>query len=150
MNNKLKELGMRNIKILIDRLVPFDSLANVSIYGNCFCPFHDDRNKPSAHCYADEDGVVKLWCFQEHRFYGSYDYLKIIKGIDPVKYLEKNFSDRDLDSVIKILEKNGSLFYGVEEDRTNEIHNCWVDSEECLETFLDNLYFGYYINEEIN
>jgi hypothetical protein len=142
MEKKLRALGTKNIRILIDRLVPLNNLADLPLYGNCFCPFHDDRNKPSAHCY-EKDGVVKLWCYQEHRYYGSYDYLKIIKGINPVRYLKDNFPEKDLDSITEILKRDGNLFYGIEESKTNDIHNLWIDSDENVEEFLDSLYFGY-------
>ena len=43
--------------------------------GNCFCPFHENKNTPAAHLYHDELGWC-LWCFAEHRLYTPYDLYK--------------------------------------------------------------------------
>jgi len=44
---------------------------------NCFCPFHDNQDTPSAAIY-DNEGIVKLWCFSEKKLYGSSDALELL------------------------------------------------------------------------
>ena len=42
-----------------------------------FCPFHDNKNTPSAKMYRDADGW-HVWCFSEHRMYGSADVYSLL------------------------------------------------------------------------
>ena len=37
------------------------------------------RLTKAAKFYLDDDNVVRLYCFSEHRTYTSFDYLKLIK-----------------------------------------------------------------------
>jgi hypothetical protein len=45
------------------------------------CPFHADSSHPSAKLYADADSE-HLFCFAEHRSYGTYDALTLLLGQD--------------------------------------------------------------------
>lgn len=143
---KLKDLNNKQLKVLIERLVPFESLTDVR-YGNILCPFHPNKNTPSAKFYNDEDGIVRLHCFSEHRMFTSYDYLKLKMKVDPVKYLKGLYSNKDIDSFIKLAEDSNSFDVYHDDEKIDEIHNTWVDSLEDISSFLDSIYVGYNIRD---
>lgn len=64
---------------------------------NIYCPFHGESrssgSKPSARFY-DNQSPIKLWCFQEHKSYYSYHYIKLIMKRDPLQYLISNVSEK--------------------------------------------------------
>lgn len=67
---------------------------------NIYCPFHGESrrkgSKPSARFY-DNIIPVKLWCFQEHRSYYAYHYIKLILKGDPLQYLINHSSSKQIE-----------------------------------------------------
>ena len=143
---KLKDLNKKNIRTLVERLVSFDSLTNVRL-GNVLCPFHDNRNTPSAKFYNDEDGIIRLNCFSEHRQYTSYDYLRLVMKVDPLKYLKSHYSDKELDDIVNLMETSNGFEFYQDEEKLDEIYNKWIDSLEDVPTFLDSIYKGYNLRD---
>lgn len=147
--NKFSE---REMRALIERLVPFDSLVNTP-YGNVYCPFHEDpktSKSKSARFYFDSDGIIRLHCWGEHRFYTAYDYLVIKLNVNPSKYLTDNFSEKELKDYRELIRELGYLKTSLNNENTiNKINNTWVDSFEDIPIFLDSIYHGYHL-EELN
>lgn len=73
----------------VSLLYVLDSLGiDYSTTSVMFCPFHDDVNHPSAKIY-EKDGIYKLWCYTEHRFYDASDALFYLKGIKTKDFFNK-------------------------------------------------------------
>jgi len=148
----MAQLNEKEARILIERLVPFESLTEVG-YGNVFCPFHEDyrRSKSrSARFYFDDDGITRLYCWGEHRYFTSFDYLKLIKNINPFQYLKDNFSEKEIGDYTKIIKDSGLLRNSLrDEELILRIDNAWADSFENVSIFLDSIYDGYKL-EDIN
>jgi hypothetical protein len=145
--SKIDELDYKNFKILFNRLVPFDSVYPKVFIGSVYCPFHRNTRTPSAKFYLDEDGIIRLNCFTEHTQYTAFDYVKLIKGVNPFAYLKKLFNDIELDKMIK-LAKDANIFdYRMDDDKLYFIHNSWVDSLEEPVVFIDTIYKGYNLKE---
>jgi len=147
----MTNLSEREVRVLIEKLVPFDSLVDVG-YGNVFCPFHEDprhSKSKSARFYFDDDGIIRLHCWGEHRFFTSYDYLKLKLNINPCKYLKDNFSDKEIKDYSKLIKDLGLLKNNGlrDEEIVLKVNNTWVDSFERIDVFLDNLYHGYKLDE---
>lgn len=143
---KITDLNHKNLRVIVERLVPFESLYNVRL-GNVLCPFHDNRNTPSAKFYFDEDGITRLNCFSEHKQYTSFDYLKLVMRVDPLKYLQQHYTDKELSDIIKIAEDLKAFDFYKDDEKVDEIYNCWIDSLEDVNVFLDNIYVGYDIRD---
>lgn len=143
------QLSDKAVKILVERLVPFENLTDVG-YGNVFCPFHENpktSKSKSARFYFDEDGITRLQCWGCHRQYTSYDYIKSIMNTNPLKYLQNNFTEKEIKEYNKVIKEAGVLNNVMGEDLSDRIHNLWVDSNENIVTFLDSLYVGYKLEE---
>lgn len=101
--NKLiiSELSQNNKKLyfIINRIFSIKDLMGESKMKGIFCPFHgesaDSGSKPSSRFYEEGD-LIKLWCFQEHRSYYSYHYIKLILNKDPLKYLIKHSKEEEI------------------------------------------------------
>jgi len=152
-NNEIGKLDKRQLKTLIERLVPFEELTDVHTgrpidikLGTCFCLFHDNKNSPAAKWFHDEDGITRLQCWSCNKQFTSYDYITKIQGQDPLKIIGMQFTEKELKDILKILRDTGSFDKHID-DFSKEIHNKWVDSDEDLSTFLDDLYFGYTVKE---
>ncbi len=52
-----------------------DYCPNIILNGNCFCPFHDDVNKPSAKVYVIPNGENFLYCYADRKIYKASDLL---------------------------------------------------------------------------
>lgn len=139
-----------DLRILVERLVPFDSLVDVS-YGNVFCPFHEDpkRSKSkSAKFFWDDDGIIRLYCWGEHRRFTSYDYIKLKLEEDPRTYLINKYSEEEVNKYLGILHELGNEKRLIqEENKIQMIEEEWVDSIEDLNSFLDNIYVGFKLEE---
>lgn len=143
---KTDNIDYKKIKIIIERLIPFEELVDVS-FGNVFCPFHNNKITKAAKFYLDDDNVVRLYCFSEHRTYTSFDYLKLIKNVNPLDYLKSRYSEKELDKLVEILEHNNCFSSLSDTEVLDSISNRWVDSEENLNVFLDDIYSGYHLEE---
>jgi 5S rRNA maturation endonuclease (ribonuclease M5) len=44
--------------------------------GVMYCPFHDNKNTPSAHIYQEKDGSNTIYCFSENRVFTNVDLYK--------------------------------------------------------------------------
>lgn len=143
---KIKNLKGRNLKVLVERLIPFESLVDVR-YGNVLCPFHPNRNTPSAKFYHDEDGIIRLNCFSEHRQFTSYDYIKLVLDQDPLKYLQSEYTSKELEDIIKIAEDSNAFDFYRDTEKIDEIHNIFIDVEEDINNFLDKIYSGFSLKE---
>lgn len=146
----MAHLTDKEVRILIEKLVPFESLIEVG-YGNVFCPFHEDpkRSKSkSARFYFDDDGITRLHCWGEHRFFTAYDYMQLKMNVNPLTYLKDNFSQKEINDYSKVIKDLGLLKSGMNtEEMVTRIGNAWVDSYENINTFLDDIYNGYKMNE---
>lgn len=69
------------------------------------CPFHDDHS-PSAELFINHDGSQNIFCYTENRMYSSYDYVAIVKGIDPKRFLLTNYSEEDLNKELETVDFN--------------------------------------------
>lgn len=141
-----KNINYKKLKIIIERLIPFEELMDVS-FGTVYCPFHDNTRTKAAKFYLDDDNVVRLFCFAENKTYTSYDYLRLIENVNPVDFLKSKYSDKELNKLMTILENNNCFDDFVNSDVLNDVNNKWVDSEENLKIFLDDIYKGYYLKE---
>ena len=77
----IESLDLQSEKYVINRFIPMTALfkrlrINYRTNGNMFCPFHDNRRTMAAHLYVEEDGSELLWCFSEHKMFGSWDVYK--------------------------------------------------------------------------
>lgn len=45
--------------------------------GVMYCPFHDNRNTPSAHIYQEKDGSFTIFCFSENKVFTNVDLYKM-------------------------------------------------------------------------
>ena len=104
---------------------------------NIYCPFHGESkaagSKPSARFY-DNISPTKLWCFQEHKSYYSYHYIKLILKIDPLQYLISNANTKQIE------------YYSNEynESHEDEFHKLNIDSLK----ELNKMYGCLDINED--
>jgi len=71
---------------------------------NIYCPFHGESkaagSKPSARFYTNVS-PIKLWCFQEHKSYYAYHYIKLIMKLDPLSYLISNASEKKINYYVE-------------------------------------------------
>lgn len=76
---------------------------------NIYCPFHGESrasgSKPSARFYTNVE-PVKLWCFQEHRSYYAYHYIKQIMNQDPLNYLISHITEKKIKYYIQDYNEN--------------------------------------------
>lgn len=73
--------------------------------GLLFCPFHENYHTPAARLYRNEMGWC-IWCFAEHRFYGTYDVYKDILNFDMDKVFDKyweKLSEKDREAMNDLL-----------------------------------------------
>ena len=93
-----KMLYPRLEKSLFNSYYSLSELGDFNPYSPVIlCPFHDDRNKPSAKFYQDdEDGIQKIWCFVCRKQYTAYDYVKLILHQDPILMLTKEIPEQEL------------------------------------------------------
>ena len=152
-NNEIDKLDKRQLKMLIERLIPFEDLTDVKTgrpiniqMGTCFCLFHDNKNSPAAKWFHDDDGITRQQCWSCNRQYTSYHYITMIQKQDPLKLIDMQYTQKELKDILKVLKDTGSFDRHVD-DFSKEIHNKWVDSDEDLSTFLDDLYTGYSLKE---
>lgn len=76
---------------------------------NIYCPFHGESrtagSKPSARFYTNTN-PVKLWCFQEHRSYFAYHYIKQIMHKNPLDYLISHITEKKINYYIQDYNEN--------------------------------------------
>ena len=145
MDCNINSLDKRLLRKLVERLIPFDDLIEVG-YGNCFCPFHYNTKTPAAKFFHDEDGITRLQCWTCSRQYNSYDYIKLVMKQDPIKLINKDYTKKELNDIVKVLKDTGVFNLDIK-DFSNEIHNKWVDSDENLTVFLDDIYKGHRLKD---
>jgi hypothetical protein len=146
--NNLDDIEYGKLKKIFNRVVPFDSLLDVRFYGNVFCPFHENTNTPSARFYKDEDDIIRLNCFAEHKQFTAFDYVVKILKDNPKKYIEKDLTESELSKLIEIVNSGNDFDDFAGEDFSNEIHNKWADSDEDICKFIDSVYEGYYLEDD--
>lgn len=78
-------------------------------YGAMFCPFHEDKNKPSAKFFKDDDGVERIYCYAERKQFTSYDYVKLILEENPMIKLLKECDINDIVEITSELLNNNNL-----------------------------------------
>lgn len=110
MNKQLLSELQNNYKKLyyvVNQCFSIKELMSESHNKNIYCPFHGESrkggSKPSARFY-DNQFPVKLWCFQEHKSYYSYHYIKLIMKRDPLQYLISNTTERKIKYYIEEYE----------------------------------------------
>ena len=107
-------------------------------YGNIFCPFHEDKNKPSATFFIDqEDDIDRLHCYTCHKQYTSYNYIKTFLKERPLDYLIKNIPEI---SIRAYLNDGIVLRTELMNDRKDQIDKIWNKSNNNISTFLGLLY----------
>lgn len=100
-----KKLQYPNIeKDLIERYYNITDFIDISEYGPCYCMFHDDRNKPSAKLFKDEDGIERMWCFVCRKQYTSWHYIKLILNENPIARFLKDYTENDFIEFLKDYE----------------------------------------------
>ena len=143
-NNVLKD--KRKLRIFFSRVVPLtDFIEEPSTVSSAIlCPFHDDSS-PSAKIFHDIDGTIRLHCFTENRQYTSFDYLTNIMGLDPVSYLTKNYSDTDMNILLKKVDfevKSRPIVGDIDQIGLDTLNT--QDNElDNFEEFLSKIYFEY-------
>lgn len=89
----------KKLYFVVNNIFSIKELMGESKNKNIYCPFHGESrsagSKPSARFYDNVD-PVKLWCFQEHKSYYSYHYIKLILKTDPLQYLIENASEKQI------------------------------------------------------
>lgn len=111
-NDNVKSLLSSNHLLLSKVFVAFYNLSDfieLSEYGVMFCPFHDDKNKPSAKFFRDSDGVERIFCYSERKQFTSYDYVKLILEENPMFKLLKECDINDIVEVTNELINNNTL-----------------------------------------
>ena len=112
-NDNVKSLLSSNHLLLSKVFVAFYNLSDfieLSEYGVMFCPFHDDKNKPSAKFFRDSDGVERIFCYSERKQFTSYDYVKLILEENPMFKLLKECDINDIVEVTNELINNNRHF----------------------------------------
>jgi len=122
-----------NRTLSVSKLLSKCTEHKYSVYGNCFCPFHDNEDTPAAKIYAGPKGE-SLFCFSEGKTYRAHDVIRTFYGTPTVKIFNKvwgklndkskntlkaefgmGYQDEDpvWDNVVKISEdfKKGKLTY---------------------------------------
>jgi len=90
----------KKLYYVVNNTFSIKELMGESQNKNIYCPFHGESkaagSKPSARFY---DNIVptKLWCFQEHKSYYAYHYIKLIMKLDPLQYLMENASSKQIE-----------------------------------------------------
>lgn len=98
-----------NMPKLLDKLG-----KNVQTNGQVFCPFHYNINTPAAKIYRDTKGW-RLYCFNEHRLYGSFDIYKNILNINVRELFNRTWEKLTEEQKKELLDSYGE----VEEDGVN-------------------------------
>ena len=122
----------KKLYFVVNNIFSIKELMGETQNKNIYCPFHGESreagSKPSARFY-DNVSPVKLWCFQEHRSYYAYHYIKLILKKDPLQYLIANASEKKIN------------YYSNEysEQTEGEITRLKIDSLEELDTMYKTL-----------
>ena len=96
---------------LVEMYYNLTDFVDLPTMGSTYCLFHDDRNKPSAKFFADdEDGIQKMYCFVCHRQYTAYDYIKLILHQNPIQRLVNEIPEKELLDAIKDYISNAGKF----------------------------------------
>ena len=101
-----------------------------------YCPFHGETaekgSKPSARFYTN-NFPVKLWCFMEHKSYYAYHYIKLIMHRDPLQYLIKHSTDKEIEYYMNEFDSNNTD----DEEISYKINN-FNDIEDIFDTLPSN------------
>lgn len=148
---QLKQLVIENIDI-IEILYKYNPEGYYQAGQNCFCPFHDNSNTPSASIY-DNEGITSLYCFSERRLYTSADAIEILLNKDVYEiakrlwdrmsdaekqlWLSKN-SHEDFEEAFSI-NKNNDKSVSIEIKKAeNDFKNRKITIKELLESIISN------------
>lgn len=107
--------------------------TNVMLNSNIFCPFHENKNTPSAKAFLDDTkNIVTIWCFTEQRRYTTYDYVNLV-----IVNQQKKFPSVQAFLINKLGEQRFNELYSLAEEG--------IDLEEASLTeqtieYIDNLY----------
>lgn len=150
MIDKLKNELNKNkyyLKQLINTYFSFSDLPKynhlIAGGGNVKCPFHDNRNSPSAKVYLDEDkDILCLWCFTEKRKFYFYDAL-INENINPIDYLfkYKEHSEilQDYNLLLRNISKQEEL---LTERKKTYVDNLFEEVDNNISEYIEKLYTG--------
>jgi hypothetical protein len=144
MNPKLQEIlkhckDKNTLREVISRVIPISELMDAETEHNLYCPFHDDEGggKPSAKIYRhDQDGVEKLWCYSEGRFYTSYDYITLVEEGNPMSTLMKQDNLPDLKPIVQDIQNQQENF---RQEQAKEIREL-ARKNPSFVSFFDKLY----------
>lgn len=107
--------------------------------GNCFCPFHENKNTPAAHLYHDELGWC-LWCFAEHRLYTPYDLYKQYSKLntrDIANAIWNNITPTQREHLIKISGEERNIFELPFKKELNDFRKHKVNYNDFLTSLLE-------------
>lgn len=85
----------KKLYYVVNRIFSIKELMGENKLKGIFCPFHNDKGKPSSRFYIEPE-LDKLWCFTEGKSYFSYHYIKLILKEDPFKYLLKHSKEEEI------------------------------------------------------
>ena len=99
----------KKLAYVVNNIFSIKELMGETKNKGIYCPFHGESkaagSKPSARFYENTN-PIKLWCFQEHKSYYSYHYIKLIMKSDPLSYLISNSSEKKINYYITEYNEN--------------------------------------------
>ena len=128
-----RPLSYKEIRKIFERAVTLDSLGEFPV-GQMFCPFHDNHNTESAYIHRnDDDGVQRIFCYNCRKQFTSFDYYKEILGQNPLTYILENLNRDEIEAYLRDETE-------LQLSMVDEIDNMWIDSNENLVAFINNVY----------
>ena len=125
------------IKDIFNSYYDLTDYVDLSTYGATFCLFHDDKNKPSAKFFIDDDGIQRLYCFVCKKQFTAYDYVKLILKENPLTILLKDISETELRDTLNDFLSNPNAL----KTRKSKLSN--IDYKELnVEDFVELISLG--------
>ena len=134
---------------LEDLLLKHNPSARYSPSRQCFCPFHDNTDTPSA-AYYNNDGDESLYCFSERKTYKAADAVEKLLNLSIEQIGQKLFdrlSPQERDRILEELNETNqfrNVFsryddYGLEKfEETSELFKKNKASfEDLIEAYLE-------------
>lgn len=150
---KLKN-NKKLLRLVVEKLFTFGDLdpklddLNAS-FGNIPCPFHEyEINKKNDGDYAgkvyynEEKQIDTIHCFTTKKTYTSYDYLVLIKELDPIEYIIENSNNLEqVTTIIECVEK-GYLDYDslMLQNKLEYFNNTFEECDNNLIYYVQKLY----------
>lgn len=143
----MKDIDIKLKKYVLNKFLSIPSLLDeygieYELYSNFFCPMHDDIHHPSARLYTDSDGTIHLFCYAEHKQYGSYEIIQRYSNVktDTVFYRIWDKLDsqqkEELYLQVGIPIQTIPLFWEKESSLLNPFMSGKMDYREYLEKFI--------------